>query len=66
VDSKYTEEIIYYNIFEQPILNDPLMRTFLSDEYVSETSYAMYAPIEWLHLLTGLEGGYLKTIRVIY
>jgi hypothetical protein len=65
VDSKYTEET-YDNIFERRILIDPVTITFLSEEYVSETGYALYAPIDWLHLLTGLEGGCLKTIRVIY
>jgi hypothetical protein len=56
VGSKYIEET-YDNIFEWFILMDPEMRTFLSGEYVPDNGYALYAPIEWLHLLTGLEGG---------
>jgi hypothetical protein len=65
VDSKFTKET-YGNIFERLILVDPLMRTFQSEEYVSENGYALYAPLEWWYLLTGLEGGYLKLSIVIY
>jgi hypothetical protein len=35
VDSKYTEET-YDKIFEQLILIEPVMRTFLSEEYISD------------------------------
>jgi hypothetical protein len=45
VDSKYTEEP-YNNIFEWLIFIDPVMRTFLSEEYFSENRYALYAPID--------------------
>jgi hypothetical protein len=65
VDSKYTYEI-YDNIFERIILIDPVMRTFMSEEYFLENDYAPYAPLDWLYLLIGLEGGYPKTIIVIY
>ena len=64
-DSKYTKEE-YDHIFERLILIEPVKNTFQSEEYVSETGYALYAPIQWLQLLTGLEEGYLKTFRVIY
>jgi hypothetical protein len=50
----------YDNICERLILIEPLTRTFQSEEYVSENCYALYAPIYWLCLLTGLEGGCLK------